>query len=530
MTFEPRQRLPYFVRGDLDGFFGLLIDNLVNVMIIVSLCTGLLGMPPSLVFGRILPGAAVSILLGNLFYAWQARRVALRHGRDDVTALPYGINTVSLFAFIFFVMLPVYRATGDGELAWKVGLLACFVSGLIEFLGAFIGERIRRMTPRAALLSTLAGIAVTFIAVEFAFKVFESPLVALVPLAILLLQYLSRVTLPWKLPAGLWALAVGTALAWALGEVKGGEVEMGTAIFPPVSSIAELLSVMTGDNLLPYLAVIIPMGVMNVVGSLMNIESAEAGGDPFDTRSSLAVNGVGSVLGSLLGSCFPTTIYIGHPGWKAMGARTGYSTLNGVVITVLCLTGTVHWVLAGVPQAAAIGILVWIGIVMVAQAFQSVPGRHAPAVAVGLFPALAAWGLLLVQGALGLAGTSLSALGRKAFEGSLSIRGMIVLERGFLFSSMILAAISVFLTDRRFRMASGWALCAAVLSFFGVIHAYEIAPGGVISRFGFAAAPRIALSYLFMSVLFFGIGHWRGKEEPENLPEDSINPKLDRRA
>ena len=68
--------LPFFVRGDLDGFFGLLIDNLVNLMLIVSLCTGLLGMPAALVFGRILPGAAVSIGLGNVFYAWQARRLA----------------------------------------------------------------------------------------------------------------------------------------------------------------------------------------------------------------------------------------------------------------------------------------------------------------------------------------------------------------------------------------------------------------------------------------------------------------------
>ncbi|MDP6620352.1 MAG: NCS2 family permease, partial [Nitrospinota bacterium] len=114
-------RLPYFVRGDLDGFFGLLIDNLVNLMLIVSLCTGLLGMPAALVFGRILPGAAVSILLGNVFYAWQARRLARRLGRDDLTALPYGINTVTLFAFIFFVMLPVYRASGDPDLAWRVG-------------------------------------------------------------------------------------------------------------------------------------------------------------------------------------------------------------------------------------------------------------------------------------------------------------------------------------------------------------------------------------------------------------------------
>ena len=87
-------RLPYLVRGDLDGFFGLLIDNLVNLMLIVTLCSGLLGMPAALVFGRILPGAALSILLGNLFYAWQARRVARRLGRDGVGRGDIGIGAM----------------------------------------------------------------------------------------------------------------------------------------------------------------------------------------------------------------------------------------------------------------------------------------------------------------------------------------------------------------------------------------------------------------------------------------------------
>ena len=100
----PRAR--WFVRGDLDGFFGLAIDNLVQLLLIDTLCTTVLGFPPALVHGRILPGAAVSILVGNLFYSWQARRLALRTGRSDVCALPYGINTVSLFAHVFLVMLP----------------------------------------------------------------------------------------------------------------------------------------------------------------------------------------------------------------------------------------------------------------------------------------------------------------------------------------------------------------------------------------------------------------------------------------
>src|SRR5438552_1697242 len=146
-----------FYRGDLDGFFGLAIDNLVQLLLIEELCKQVLGFPDELLYGRVLPGAAVSLLVGNLFYAWQAHRLAARTGREDVCALPYGINTPSVIAYVFLVMLPVKIATNDAHAAWRMGLVACVGSGLIEFLGAFVAEPIRRLTPRAALLSTLAG-------------------------------------------------------------------------------------------------------------------------------------------------------------------------------------------------------------------------------------------------------------------------------------------------------------------------------------------------------------------------------------
>src|SRR3990167_8930219 len=117
---------PWFVRKDLDGFFGLAIDNLIQLMLIVTL----------------------SIIGGNIFYSIQARNYAIKTGRDDVTALPYGINTVSLFAFIFFIMGPVYQETKDPVFAWKIGLVACFFSGVIETAGAFVGGWVRRVTPR----------------------------------------------------------------------------------------------------------------------------------------------------------------------------------------------------------------------------------------------------------------------------------------------------------------------------------------------------------------------------------------------
>ena len=105
-------RYPIFVRRDLDGFFGLAIDNLVQMLLIVGLCGLLCGMSGEnsyLITKCILPGVAVSILIGNLFYAVQAHWVARREKRSDVTALPYGINTPSLLVYVFFVMVPVYQ-------------------------------------------------------------------------------------------------------------------------------------------------------------------------------------------------------------------------------------------------------------------------------------------------------------------------------------------------------------------------------------------------------------------------------------
>ena len=152
------------VRGDVDGFFGLALDNLVQLLLIDALCRFALGFPPELVYGRVLPGAAVSILVGNLCYAYQARKLAERTGRTDVCALPYGINTVSLFAHVFLVMLPAKAlavtigAPDPARIAWQAGLLATLCSGLIELGAAFVAESVRRITPRAALLSdTLRG-------------------------------------------------------------------------------------------------------------------------------------------------------------------------------------------------------------------------------------------------------------------------------------------------------------------------------------------------------------------------------------
>jgi len=230
----------WFVRGDIDGFFGLAIDNLVQLLLIVSLCQGVLGLDADLLYGRILPGAAVSLLVGNLFYAWQARTLGAKEGRQDVCALPYGINTVSLFAHVFLIMLPAKLAAQAagldaekaGRVAWQVGLLACLGSGLIELLGATVAERIRRASPRAALLSTLAGIALGFISFTFLYRTFAFPLVGLATLAVVLMTYFGAVRFKGGLPGGLVALAIGTLLSWCTGLARRSSPAASTSLSP----------------------------------------------------------------------------------------------------------------------------------------------------------------------------------------------------------------------------------------------------------------------------------------------------------
>jgi AGZA family xanthine/uracil permease-like MFS transporter len=505
----------WFVRGDLDGFFGLFIDNLLQLMLIAVLCKTVSGLPSELITERILPGAAVSILIGNLFYAWQARQLMRQTGREDVTALPFGINTPSLFAFILLIMGPVYQETKNPTLAWRAGLFACLLSGVMEAAGAFVGDWVRRYTPRAALLTALAGVAITFIAMGFVFQIFAAPLLAILPMIMILACYASGLKMPFGLPGGMLAVGTGVAIAWLLRAVglpafTPSSEPYAVALHPPVPAPGDVFALLTNATGWKYLAVIFPMGLFNVVGSLQNLESAEAAGDRYETRPSLLANGVGTIAAAFLGSAFPTTIYIGHPAWKAMGARAGYSILNGTVITLLCLFGGITLVLKVVPLEATLGILLWVGIIITAQAFQEVPRLHALAVAFGLIPSLAAWALLLVDTTVRKAGKTLFEIA-PTFGSDLYVHGVIALSQGFLLSAMVLSAVLVFVIEKDFLTAAAWMAIASLLSAFGVIHAYELTPLGVQNKFGFAAAPEFALMYA-VSAGFLVVMHAVGRK------------------
>jgi AGZA family xanthine/uracil permease-like MFS transporter len=509
----------WFVPGDLDGFFGLFFSGFPDLLLIAGLAP-LCGFPMELVASRILPAVALSILGGNLFYAWQAHRLAVRTDRTDVTAIPFGVNTPTIFAYVFLIMLPVYQRTGDSQLAWHLGVFACFLSGIVQTAGASCTDWLRRHTPRAALLCPLAGIAIAFLCLGFILRVFQTPELALLPTVIILAVYGSRIRLPFRMPGGLLCILAGVILVALLKALHLYHLPVPPALVPlgiylpkPVN-IFEFLRHGEGWG---YLSIILSMSALDTIVSLQILESVKVAGDDYETRPSLRVNGVATLIAAAFGSPFPTTLYFGHMAHKAYGARVGYSILNGVVTLLICVTGVISPILHFVPLEVVAIVIVWFGLVMVAQAFQEVPKSHCIAVAFGLLPMLASWGLQLVDLALRKGGSSLLQAAPK-FGEELAIYGLIALSQGALLVSMLWAAAIAYILDRRFLHAAGWLLAGAVLSSFGVIHAYDLSAAGIVNKLGIFVAPGFAVSYA-AAALFLAGCHFYNRRFPSPAPD-----------
>ena len=510
----------WFVKGDFEGLFGLGLNNFVNFLLIINLSLFVLGFSVELVAERILPAMAVGLLFGNVFYGWQARRLGRKLGRTDVTALPYGINLLPIFFFIFYVMLPAQQvALSNGMakaeadvIAWKAGVIACIGSGLIEVAGSFCVHYLRRIAPRAALLSALAAIGIFFIAADYGFRTYAYPAIGLPTLFLTMYFYYGGVRMRAKLPGGLIVLAVGVALAWItygiglrspVEGLSGAGLRMG--LYLPGAYGLEALGAL--GEMLSYAAIILPMGLINVVGSMQAIESAAAAGDDFEPRETLLVNGAGSLIAGGLGSPFPTTLYIGHPGMKQIGARAGYSILSGVSLGLLCFTGSFGLIARYVPIEAGMAILIWVGFTIGAQAFQAVPRRHAPAVIAGLIPGIGAFTALVAKRILGSLGYGSpeqpyapELFADLAEKGNLYAEGIFALEQGWLYCSIILTASMVAIIDRRFVALMGWLAGGAGLAAIGIIHHYRILEKDITTALG-PAWPWVAGYVLAAGVL-----------------------------
>jgi AGZA family xanthine/uracil permease-like MFS transporter len=503
-----------WVTGDWNAFFGFGTNILVNLLTLTALLRFVLKMPDDIVFGRILPATGLMLCLSTMYYAWLAYRLAQTTGRNDVCALPSGISVPHMFIVTFVIMLPIGLQTGDPIRAWEAGLTWVFIQSFVLMIGGFVGPVIRKVTPRAALLGTLAGVALTFISMRPALEMFLTPVIGLTCFAIIMLGWFGGVNYR-GLPAGLVAIAAGTFIAWAstaAGLNYGGLTLQGLAasltdfgFHVPLPAVGHVFS---GFEFLGVILVTaIPFGIYDLVEAIDNVESAAVAGDSFPTTRVLTADGVVSLIGCLMGNPFINAVYIGHPGWKAMGGRIGYSAGAGIMVILLCWFGTISLMLALIPSVAILPILLYIGMLIGSQAFQETPKRHAPAVVLALVPHLAAWAITMINGALTAAGSAVPALNaqqlaelvaRMRNEGVL-YDGLHVLGGGSILSGLVLGAIGVFIIERDFMKASAFALAGAAMTFFGFMHG---------ERIGLGESPAVAMSYLAVAVMFAACAHF----------------------
>jgi AGZA family xanthine/uracil permease-like MFS transporter len=508
-------KVPWWTRGDTNAFFGLAFNILVNVLTLTGLLIFVVRIPADAVLGTVLPALGIAMIVGNLYYTVLARRLARREHRLDVTAMPYGPSVPHMFIVVFVIMLPIYLSTNDPIQAWQAGLAWAFVIGVIVLIGAFVGPVIRKITPRAALLGTLAGISLTFISMRPAAQIWDAAWIGLPVLGIILVGFFTDLKLPGNIPVGLAALLVGTAIGWIGGYMSVPDVTSALgdiAVAVPTLNLGLLGAGLT--NIAPLLATAIPLGVYNFLEAMSNVESASAAGDSYNLRSVLLADGSGAIIGAALGSPFPPAVYIGHPGWKEAGGRASYSLASGLAIALLCFLGLFSLLSAILPLPAIVPILLYIGLLIGAQAFQTVPRLHAVAVVAAIIPNLAAWGAGLIDNALAAAGTTAAQLGEQPLtDAGLVYHGLHVLGQGAVLAGIVFGAIVTFILERQLFRAAIAAGAGAALSWIGLLHAEEIQ---------WAAAPQVALGYLFLGLVLLGIAALR-REAPAsaNVAEPS---------
>jgi AGZA family xanthine/uracil permease-like MFS transporter len=508
-TTQPALHRPaVWTAGDWNAFFGFGTNILVNMLVLTGLLRFVLKMPDSLVFGRILPALGMMMCLSTLYYAWLAYRLAKTTGRSDVCALPSGVSVPHMFIVTFVIMLPISVQTHDPVQGWEAGLVWVFFQSFILMIGGFIAPFIRKITPRAALLGTLAGVSITFISMRPALEIYMTPVIGLTCLAIITVNWLGGFRYPKGIPAGLVAIAVGMIIAWGsnvVGLHYGGlSVKGVTDAFSnfgfnvPVPAIDHVFS---GFHYLGIILVTaVPFGIYDLVEAMDNVESAEAAGDPYPTTRVLTADGVVSLIGCLMGNPFINAVYIGHPGWKGMGGRIGYSAATGLMVIVLSWFGVISLLLALVPVVAISPILLYIGMLIGAQAFQTTPPAHAPAIVLALTPHLAAWCKTLMDGALGVAGASAAALGfDKLANVGVLYPGLQTLGGGAILTGLVLAAIGANVIDKKFVHAAAFALAGAVLTFFGFMHGEAV---------GIAVTPTVAVAYGIVAVFLYALSRY----------------------
>ncbi len=547
-----QERYRWATPGDVNAFFGLMLDNIADLLLTVGLLVAVFGFPTNVALRYMVPGTAIGVFVGDMLFFWMALRLAKRTGRTDITAMPLGLDTPSTFGMVFFVLGPAFLAKkqalgvvdgtdpGDPRIleaaiyAWHIGVCSIFISGLFKLLCAVGSNWVRRVVPRAGLLGSLAGIALVLISFLPFTEVLHFPVVGLVALALILMTLVARIPTFAKVPGALAALFTAGTIYYAM--VAAGlldhdwsQLETARSALLPFEWTQvfgfQWTSVLV-DSIM-YLPVVIPFALATVVGGIDCTESAAASGDEFDTGQVVAVEAVATIVASLCGGVIQTTPYIGHPAYKAMGGRAAYTLATALFIGSAGLLGYFGFLYAIIPKATVFPILIFIGLEITSQSFQATPKRHYPAVVMACVPALASLVLIFIDKFLGE--MAAHGIGLEQLSAALQVEVATIraLGNGFIVTSLVWASVLAAMIDRKLRVAAMYLAAAAVFSLFGIMHspfpgaamflAWDLDPSLRQTPLSYAAG------YTIVALMMISWDAWL-RRSGNNLPPQELEP------
>lgn len=522
-------RYKWFSSGDLNGFFGVMFDNITVLSFMAFILCSIFKMPSDIVLVKMLPGTAFGVLFGDLVYTWMAFRLAKRTGKN-VTAMPLGLDTPSTIGVAFTVLGPAYVGYLDKGLApeaaamqtWYLGMATMIYVGIFKTVFSFFGNWINKIIPMAGLMGSLAGVGVAILGFMPLLDILGAPIIGMLALGIVLYNLVAKIDLPFKIPGVLLGVVVGTILYYPLGHFGLAGNVLSVPKF-------ELLVAFPWPNLgfvnglvdaLNYLPIALPFAILTVVGGINVTESARLAGDDYDTREILLTEAIATLIAGVCGGVAQSTPYIGQPAFKKMGCRSGYTLLTGLFVGIGGMLGIISFMVAALPKAVLAPILVFVALEMVCQAFSACPVAHGPAVAFCFFPNLAR--VLAIKNDYASQFKDMIASTGQWLNDSMVI---VALGNGFILTSMLWGAFLALLIDRKLKLSAVYLVVLGVLAFFGVIHsAYPT--GNMYLPWNLATAAERAIPYQFslgyfaLAAAFFGLSFTKEANEAAEATEE----------
>jgi len=470
----------WFTMGDINGFFGLMFDNLTVLSFLAGIMIFAFGFPAEIVYKKMFPGTAFGVLFGDLIYTWMAFRLAKRTNNPKVTAMPLGLDTPSTIGIALAVLGPAFisfKAKGMLEydaamMTWYLGMATMVLIGIFKVIFSFVGGWLQKAIPQAGLLGSLAGIGLVLIGFIPLVDVFGMPIIGMISLGLIIYTLVAGIKLPKNFPGVFGAVAIGTMLYYLIAPLgwAGGHYQAVTAQFHfglPIPSLDFLKGL---GEALKYLPIAIPFAILTVVGGINVTESARVAGDDYKTRDILLTEAIATLVAGICGGVAQSTPYIGQPAYKAMGSRAGYTLLTGIFIGLGGFLGYVGFIVELIPRAVIAPILIFVALDIMCQAFHACPIRHAPAVAFAYFPTVARLLQIKMSNPAYVPTEIFNKQLVSVEKGLPELLVTVALGNGFILTAMLWGAFMAKLIDRQVRVAAFYVSVCAVLTFFGIIH------------------------------------------------------------